>query len=131
MDDKPNPEESLADEFYNLGQNLIKTLHAAWDRPERKMLQQEIEEGLSELAQTLQREADTFVESPTGQRMKSDLEELHQKVRTGEAETKVRSELLEVFKVVNTELQRVVSRLQSEDSIPGEESKSSGQPREG
>jgi hypothetical protein len=131
MEDKPNPEESLADEIYNFGQNLIKTLHAAWDRPERKMLQQEIEEGLSELAQTLQQEADTFVESPTGQRMKSDLEELQQKVRSGEAETKIRSELLEVFKVVNTELQRVASRLQTEDSIPGEESSSSEQTREG
>jgi len=130
MEDKPNPEESLADEIYNLGQNLIKTLHAAWDRPERKMLQQEIEEGLSDLAQTLQQEADSFVQSPTGQRMKSDLEELHQKVRTGEAETKIRSELLEVFKVVNTELQRVATRLQSEDSAPGEESNDPGQTRE-
>jgi|MudIll2142460700_1097286.scaffolds.fasta_scaffold23334_3 predicted component of type VI protein secretion system len=130
MEDKPNPEESLADEIYNLGQNLIQTLHAAWDRPERKMLQQEIEEGLSDLAQTLQQEADSFVQSPTGQRMKSDLEELHQKVRTGEAETKIRSELLEVFKVVNTELQRVATRLQSEDSAPGEESNDPGQTRE-
>jgi len=130
MEDKPNPEESLADEIYNLGQNLIQTLHAAWDRPERKMLQQEIEEGLSDLAQTLQQEADSFVQSPTGQRMKSDLEELHQKVRTGEAETKIRSELLEAFKVVNTELQRVATRLQSEDSAPGEESNDPGQTRE-
>src|SRR5512139_2714442 len=131
MEDQPNPEESLADEIHNLGQNLIKTLHAAWDRPERKNLQQEIEEGLSELAQTLQQEADTFVESPTGQRMKSDLEELQQKVRSGEAETEIRSELLEVFKVVNTELQRFVSRLQTEDSIPGEESSGTEQTRDG
>ena len=131
MDDKPSSEESLADEIYNLGQNLIKTLHAAWESPERKKLQQEIETGLSELAQTLQQEADTFAESPTGQRMKSDLDELRQKVRNSEAEAKIRSELLQAFKVVNTELQKVASRLSTEDSTPSENSNTSNQTRAG
>jgi len=131
MDDKPSSEESLADEITNLGQNLIKTLHAAWESPERKKLQQEIETGLSELAQTLQQEADTFAESPTGQRMKSDLDELRQKVRNSEAEAKIRSELLQAFKVVNTELQKVASRLSTEDSTPSENSNTSNQTRAG
>jgi len=131
MDDKPSSEESLADEITNLGQNLIKTLHAAWESPERKKLQQEIETGLSELAQTLQQEADTFAESPTGQRMKSDLDELRQKVRNSEAEAKIRSELLEAFKVVNTELQKVASRLSTEDSNPSENTSPSDQTRAG
>ena len=131
MDDKPSSEESLADEITNLGQNLIKTLHAAWESPERKKLQQEIETGLSELAQTLQQEADTFAESPTGQRMKSDLDELRQKVRNSEAEAKIRSELLQAFKVVNTELQKVASRLSTEDSTQSENSNTSNQTRAG
>ena len=127
MEDKQNPEESLTDEIYNLGQNLIKTLHAAWERPERKKLQEEIEVGLTELAQTLQQEADNFAESPAGKQMKSDLDELRQKVRNSDAESKVRSELLDAFKVVNTELQKVVTRLSTDDSTPNDDSGSSEQ----
>ena len=131
MENKPNPEESLTDEIYNLGQNLIKTLHAAWERPERKKIQEEIEVGLTELAQTLQQEATTFAESPTGQRMKSDLDELRQKVRDSDAESKLRSELLEAFKVVNTELQKVATRLNAQDSNTSDDSASSERTEKG
>lgn len=114
MNENPKPEESLTDEFRSLGENLFKTLSAAWDRPERKQLQQEIEDGLTELAQTLRKETETFKESPTGQQLKSDVEDLRQRVRSGEAETAIRSELLKALRTVNAELNKALNSIKGE-----------------
>jgi hypothetical protein len=129
MNENPKPEENLTDEFRSLGENLINAISAAWERPERKKFQKEIEDGLTELTQTLKKEADTFKESPTGQQLKSDVEDLRQRVNSGEAEAAIRSELLKALQTVNVELKKVVTRIQKEDSSaePGEPPESPGQ----
>jgi hypothetical protein len=119
MNDNQNQEENITDELRQLGENLINAVTAAWDRPERKKLQKEIEEGLTELSQTLKNEAQSFNESPTGQQLKSDVEDLRQRVRSGEAETEVRSELLNALKTVNSELKKAVKKIQGEESPAG------------
>ena len=101
------PEENLADEIRALGQNLIQVLRSAWDHPERKRLQRELENGLYDLSNTVNREMEEFKESPTGQRLRTDVENLQERVRTGEAEAKVRSELLHIMRTINQELQKV------------------------
>lgn len=113
MTEIPPPEENLSDEFRDLGKNLVKILQNAWDRPERRKLQQELESGLSEMADTLKREAKSAAESPTGQRIRSDLDDLGEKVRSGQVETKVRDELLSALKTVNAELDKVSRHLAS------------------
>jgi hypothetical protein len=65
---------------------------------------------LTQLATTLKAEASSFNESPTGQQLKTDFEDLRQRVRSGEAEAKAREELLKALKLVNTELDKAVSR---------------------
>jgi uncharacterized protein YukE len=100
-------EENLSAEFRNLGKNLVDTLHAAWDSPESKRLQQELETGLTDLADTLRQEADTFMASPTGQQLKTDVEELHARVRSGEAESQIRTELVKALQTLNQELEKV------------------------
>jgi hypothetical protein len=108
--ENPQSEGNLSDEFRALGENLIKALHSVWESPERKKLQQEIEDGLNQLATTLKSEASTFNESPTGQQLKSDFEDLRQRVRSGEAEAKAREELLKALKLINTELDKITSQ---------------------
>ena len=121
MNETPNSEGNLTDEFRILGQNLVNTLHAAWQRPERKKLQQEIETGLSELVDTLKNEADTFVESPTGQKMKTEVDNMRQRVQTGEADAAIKSELLKALQTVNAELQKAVDRLSTQAPTAGDE----------
>lgn len=106
MTDNTKPEENLEDEFRNLGQNLVEALRTAWDSPERKKLQQEIGNGLTELNATLKKEFEDFDSSETGQRLKSDVENLRQRVRSGEAEEKVRSELLNALRIANEEIRK-------------------------
>jgi hypothetical protein len=110
MAETQKSESSLVEEFRHLGQNLIEVLHAAWDSPERKRLQQEIGEGLSDLAVTLRQEVQVFQESPTGQRLREDVEDLRQRIRSGEAEAQVRGELLTALQRVNSELAKAAER---------------------
>ena len=110
MSESTPSEDNLAEEFRNLGKNLMDAFRTAWETPERKKLQQDIESGLNELGNTLKEEYDTFNESPTGQRLKADAEDMRERVRTGEAEAKVRSDLLIALRTVNDELQKVTAR---------------------
>ncbi|MCI0521172.1 MAG: hypothetical protein L0Z70_13075 [Chloroflexi bacterium] len=110
MDENIPPRENLGEEFAALGQNLVKALRSAWDSPERKTLQEEIEKGLGELGQTLKSETDRFAQSPSGQRMKEEVEDFHQRVRSGEAEEKARQELLNALRLINSELEKVATR---------------------
>jgi hypothetical protein len=111
MNDEPNSEGNLTDEFRSLGRNLLNTLHAAWDRPERKNLQQEIENGLTELMATLKNEAGNITSSPTGQKVKLEAEDLRQRVQTADVDTAIRSELLKALQTVNAELKKAASHI--------------------
>lgn len=123
MTENPQNEGKISDEFRTLGENLLKALNSVWDSPERKKLQQEIEDGLNQLATTLRSEASTFNESSTGQQLKSDFEDLRQRVRSGEAEAKAREELLKALKLINAELDKVTSRWSGTSSSSEEKTK--------
>lgn len=113
MSEERAPEENLADEFRTLGKNLLEALRSAWDAPERKRLSEELESNLNELSATLRKEMDEFRESPTGQRLKDDLDDLGERVRSGAAESRVREELLAALRAANQELSKVAQRWSS------------------
>ena len=110
MNEQMPPEEDLTQEFRNLGKNLAEALRTAWEHPERKRLQEEITNGLNEMGDTLKQEAETFAESPTAQQLKSDVQQIGERVRSPEVHTKVRQELLTVLQTANNELQKVVQQ---------------------
>ncbi len=110
MSETEKREDVLADEFRNLGKNLTEVMRAAWESPERKNIQAEIETGLNEMGKSIDKEISSFRQSPSGQRLKSDMEDLNQRVRSGEVSIKAREELLAALKRANTELQKVISR---------------------
>jgi hypothetical protein len=64
MVDTETPEGKLTAELRELGKNLTEVLRSAWDQPERKRLQQEIANGLSELGSTLKDETRKLSEAP-------------------------------------------------------------------
>jgi hypothetical protein len=97
-----------------LGRNLKSILQAAWESEERRKLQQELETGLAELGRSLNQTVDDFKESPTGQRLRADAEDLRTRIRTGEIETEVRDDLLSVLRRVNVELEKAAGRAPKE-----------------
>jgi hypothetical protein len=118
MDDKAKSQDSLVEEFRNLGQNLINALRSAWESQERKLIQNEIEEGLADLAVTFKQEAAAFRDSPSGQRLKADAEELRQRMRSGEVESRAHTELVNALRLINSELKKVTASF-NENESPG------------
>jgi signal recognition particle GTPase len=110
-DETPQPEQSgsneILDELREMAKNLRDTLQTAWDHPERKKLQQDLEQGLEEVSTSLGKAVDEFKQSPTGQTLKADVDDLKERLRTGEVETKARDEILSALRTVNSELRKV------------------------
>jgi ElaB/YqjD/DUF883 family membrane-anchored ribosome-binding protein len=126
MSDNPDPKEEqtpedLASEFENLGDNLKKMFIGAWESEQRKNLQEEIEEGLAGLGKTLKQTSNEIQESETGQRVKSEAEDLRDRVRSGEVETKIRSDLQSVLHKLNKELEKVIPAAPQTDEGGDEE----------
>ena len=128
MSENPAPDESLADEFKNLGQNISDLLRTAWDNPERKRVQDEIMTSFNDLGDTLKREAEHFAESPTGQRFKSDMEDFGERVRNAETREKVRMEVLGILQNANSELQNVIDKWSAPEEESAHTDDSTGKP---
>jgi hypothetical protein len=96
--------DDLADELRALGVTLKDLLQAAWESDERKRAQQEIETGLEDLARTLRSAGQEFSASPTGQRFKADVHDLHERLKASQVDDKVRQELAAALRRVNEEL---------------------------
>ncbi len=117
MDQKPDSEDSLRQEFEALGRNLVEAMRSAWESPETKRMREDVITGISDLGATLRREADNLANSNAAQQVRDGLEQAADKVRSPELQTKMRSEILGALKTMNTELQRVIDRM----TQPGEE----------
>lgn len=126
MSENEQSEYDLTEEFRKLGKNLAEALRTAWESPERRKFQQEIENGINEMGTTLTKEFGTFIESPTGQRLKSDVQDLGERFRTGEAQQKARDELLNALRRANSEIQRATERWDASKSEPSASNENPG-----
>jgi gas vesicle protein len=102
-----NTTNEVLDQLRELGKNLRDALQNAWDSEERKKLQNEIGQGLTEVSDGLSQAARDFKESPAGQTLRTEVEDFKERMRTGEVESKVRSEIAEALRVVNDELKKL------------------------
>lgn len=112
MSDEPMPQEDtksqqLKSEFEHLGDNLRQLFVSAWESEERKNFQDELERGLTDLGDSLKQTAKDFKESETGQKVKSEAEDLRDRIASGEVEQKVREDILSVLHKVNAELEKI------------------------
>lgn len=77
-------EQPISDHFRDLGENLVELLRAAWERPEREKAQRDIEGGLRELGDQLNRsigvKARTEIDSALSS-VNAELEKLIRKLR--------------------------------------------------
>jgi hypothetical protein len=123
---EPRPSfEELGEELRSLGANLRKVLQAAWESDERRRAQEDIERGLDDLARTLRTAGQEFAASPTGQRLREDVRDLHERMRNREVDTRVRDELLSALRRVNEELSKAAAARTSTPPAEG-----SGRPEE-
>lgn len=116
------PESEVAQEFRRFGDNLEDILRTAWESPERKKLQSEIKAGLAELEISVNKAATEFRESPTGQRLQTEVKNLGERVRSGEVESRLRTDLLSLLRQLNIRLE--------EAAEPGPEADTDADPTE-
>lgn len=103
-------DSDIKNEFRNLGNNLKRAINAAWESEERKRLQQEIQDGLSELGSQLNDLGVQVQESDVTRKVKRDVEELSERVRSGEAQENVRADVVSALQRVNSELEDVIDK---------------------
>lgn len=115
MEQGPSSKENLNDEFKSLGKNLVDAVRTVWDRPEFKNLQGEIESGLSEFGSTVKKEFDSIKETPAAQEIKSDMQDIQERYRSGEMETKIRQDLINILQSVNTEIEKFSQKLSADN----------------
>jgi len=104
--------DELLNELRNLGKNLKELLQTAWESEDRKKVQKDIETGLNDLVKTLSQAANDFAQSPAGQTLKSDIEDLKERIQTGEVEKKVRDEAVSALRAANEGLKKAVKTKQ-------------------
>jgi hypothetical protein len=107
---------NLREEFRNLGNNLKVMVNSAWESEERKRLQSELEEGMRELGNVLNELAADFQSGEVGQSLRREVDDLSERIRSGEVENKTRAEILKALKGLNAELEKASENF----STPGE-----------
>jgi signal recognition particle GTPase len=115
MTEQSESRSELKDEFRRLGENLSESLKALWEYPETKQFRTEMKDGLIQLGDTLSQAVHDFSESPEGQQLQASVEDLGEKIHSGEVEAKARQELIHALNRINIELEKVKEQLVESD----------------
>jgi hypothetical protein len=100
------PEGDLSTELRELGRNLKLAARTAWESEESRRLQQELKNGLAALEGGLREASSELTSNETRQRVRNEAHEFGQRVRSGQVETQLRSDLLAALRRVNAELKK-------------------------
>ena len=118
MSEQPERPNSIKEEFKLLGENLKEAVQSAWESDTRQQVQQEMEAGLTELGHTLNEILTDIRESDTGKQILTEVDEIGEKLRSGEMAEKAGQGLVSVLKKINQELTTVIE--QSPETEEGE-----------
>ncbi len=117
-----NSSEDVSSEWENLGQNLKNVFQNTWESEERRKLQEDIEAGLANFASSINKAVEDFKETPTGKKLKTDVDDFHERVKSGEFEGKAREEVAAVLRSINSELEKVSKSGGTNSKVEGEDS---------
>ena len=112
-----NTDNSLRDEFRQLGENIRDAFQSAWDSEERQRIQTDIKEGLKEVGDSLNEAVNDFQASETGQKIREEMDEFGEKINSGEIEERIRTDLAKVLRTINTEINSFLVREDEEASF--------------
>ena len=116
-----NQSGSLRDEFQALGENLKAILNAAWESEERKKFQSELEAGMRELGTAMNDFADDIRSSQTGETIRREAADFHERVKSGEVEEKAREEVVKVLQGLNDEINKAVDKMSGTVDVESED----------
>jgi hypothetical protein len=117
-DENPNPQPDITSQFRELGENIKKFFHSAWESEESQKFRHELQNGLNELGRATNEAVDEFKNSEAGQKFKAEADDFMSRVETGEVEDKAREEISKVLSYINRELGKFNEQIKPKDSSP-------------
>lgn len=114
--------DELRDEFERLGGNLRSVIQGAWESEERKRVSSEVQTSINQVGDAISRAAQDLSQDPTAQKLRQEVDEIAERVRSGELAEKVRTELIEVLQQVNDRLTKLSANFEAAISESKDES---------
>lgn len=124
MVDKSENKNELIDSLHELGENLKGLFQSAWNSPERQEIKETVNKNLHEVGDTLNKAFSDFSQSPEGQHIKAEVDDLKKRVENGELESQLRTDVLDVLKLINKKFEKASSHWASSEQSKQDEEKS-------
>jgi DNA-binding transcriptional regulator GbsR (MarR family) len=125
MTENETPEAKVQAEFHRLGKNIREAVEAAWGSEDRKRVSQQIESGLNEVGDVISQSAQEFTESDSAQRIREDIEDISERIKSGEVARKLEADLITILQSVNVEIEKATEK--SSSSTSAEEPEAEGE----
>lgn len=119
MAENETPEAKIQAEFHRLGKNIREAVEVAWGSEDRKRVSEQIESGLNEVGDVISQTAQEFTESDSAQRIREDIEDISERIRSGEVARKLEADLITILQSMNVEIEKATEK--SSSSTPTEE----------
>ncbi|MBE0699450.1 MAG: hypothetical protein IH586_21210 [Anaerolineaceae bacterium] len=114
--------QDVGQQFKELGESLASAFRTAWENEENQRRLQEMRTGLESMVKEVGKAIDDSAKSPQGQHFREEAEKTVDKVRTAGEQTvqEVRPQLISALQQLNTELQKLVDRMEKHSPPPAE-----------
>jgi ElaB/YqjD/DUF883 family membrane-anchored ribosome-binding protein len=101
-------------QFETLGQSLAQAVRTAWENEENQRRVQELRTGLESMVRDVGKAIDDSANTPQGQKIRQDAGRAVESLRNAGEQTvqEVRPQLIRALEQVNTELQKLIDRMQ-------------------
>lgn len=108
--------EEVGQQFKSLGESLAQALRTAWEDERNRKRVEEMRQGLEEMVNEVAEAIRETADSPKGQKIREDLDQVGEKMRTASEETirEVRPHLMRALQRVDEELQKIIRSTESE-----------------
>jgi len=126
MTDPAENKDSISDEFSKLGDNIKNTFTALWESEDRKKATRGLEQGLTEIGKAIDNVAQEVTKGEAAQKIRQDVGDLQERLKSGQVEGRVREDLLQTLKKVNEEFGKFSQRWTSQSGDEAQPQDSSG-----
>jgi hypothetical protein len=115
-----NSWEQVGQQFKALGESLALAFRATWENEENQRRLHEVRTGLESMVRQVGKAIDDTAKSPESQRIRQEAEKTVEKVRVAGEQTvqEVRPQLINALEQLNTELQKLVDRMEKKTPPP-------------
>jgi len=113
--------QDVGKQFQELGESLAQAFRTAWENEENQRRLQEMRTGLESMIREVGQAIDDTARSPQGQKLREEAGRTVEALRSASEQTaqEIRPQLINALQQLNTELQKLIERMDKRKSPPG------------